>query len=103
MRDMNNHHVKQDAVFEWYLTNINKPEAVGLYSDVHSGMLCNVEDSPFKQGYEAGKIGIKIILNESKPGQIGVLTPDPGPSSINKKRAKKFGIDVNDVVVDKIY
>lgn len=102
MKDKNGRYVPQDEVLGWYLDNVKIPEAAALDLHVKDGLLCNVEDSGFSQGFEAGKIGIRILFGDTSPAKTPVITPNPGAKIINKGRAGNLGIQWEQGDVDKV-
>lgn len=81
-------------VAAWYLANIKKPEAVPEEQFVLEGMLLTVDDSGFKQGYEAGRMANMILHEKKSPADIAVLAPKRGNIIVNKQRAQQLGIDL---------
>ncbi|MBF0595672.1 MAG: hypothetical protein HQL22_12010 [Candidatus Omnitrophica bacterium] len=81
-------------VAAWYLTNVKKPEAAAEGHLVQTGLLVAVDDSGYKQGYEAGKMADMILHGKKSPAGIPVLTPARGPIMVNKLRAQTLGIDL---------
>jgi ABC-type uncharacterized transport system substrate-binding protein len=79
----------------WYLRNIKKPEcAHGGSQFVIEGMLLVVDDSGYKQGYEAVRVANSILKDGKKPGEIAVYAPARGPVIVNRERAKMLGISI---------
>lgn len=84
----------QDAA-KWYLKNIQIPESVTTRSFVDHGFLACIDDSAFKQGFEAAKIGTMILLEGKKPAAIPPYAPQHGGFFINAWRAKSLGLEKN--------
>ena len=79
----------------WYLANIKKPEASPEKQFVQEGMLLSVDDSGYKQAYEAGRM-VDIILHQKKsPADIAVIAPTRGAIMVNRQRAAMLGVDVS--------
>ena len=78
----------------WYLANIKKPEAVPEGQFVTEGMLLTVDDSGFKQGYEAGRMADRILHQKIAPADIAVIAPTRGAIMVNRQRAAMLGVDV---------
>lgn len=91
LRDANNTPVAQLEIGAWYLRNINKPDISHERQFVVEGMLCAVDDSGYKQGFEAIRIAYRILTGKEKPAEIAVYTPDPGRFVVNLERAKMLG------------
>lgn len=85
--------VEQLEAGRWYLMNINKPDMAHERHFVKEGILSAVEDSGFKQGYEAMRVADRILRHGEKPGEISVYAPERGPFIINSERARGLGID----------
>lgn len=81
----------QDAA-RWYLKNINIPESVTTRSFVDHGFLACIDDSAFKQGYEAAKIARQILLDGRDAGDISPYAPEHGGFFVNRWRAGKLGL-----------
>lgn len=90
--------VEQLEVGRWYLTNIKKPDIAHERHFVKEGILSAVEDSGYKQGYEAVRVADRILRNGEKPADISVYAPEQGPFIINIERARGLGIE--DRIVD---
>ncbi|MDH3453272.1 MAG: hypothetical protein OEN20_12735, partial [Gammaproteobacteria bacterium] len=84
--------VDQLEVGAWYLENIRKPDIAHERQFVVEGMLAAVDDSGFKQGYEAVRIAHRILANDEDPAGISVYAPDRGPFVVNLQRARMLGI-----------
>ena len=89
--------VDQLEIGAWYLRNIKKPEVGHEKQLVEEGLLCAVDDSGFKQGYEAMRIARRILQQGEDPAEIAVYAPERGAFVVNLLRAKILG--VLDVVV----
>jgi len=79
----------------WYLANINKPEASPEKQFVQEGMLLTVDDSGYKQGYEAGRMADMILHQKIKPADIPVIAPARGAIMVNRQRAAMLKVDVS--------
>lgn len=102
LSDKDKNNVSSNDVIHWYTSNINKPEASANDVGMNQGLLCNVEDSGFNQGFEAGEMGVSILKSKKSPQNISVKTPEPGRYMINKKRAESLGIDSYEDKVDMV-
>jgi len=93
-------------VASWYLQNVKKPEATMEKQFVEEGMLIAVDDSGFKQGYEAVRMAHLILHERKDPASLPSIAPERGPVTINRQRADMLGIDlankgVLEVFIDK--
>jgi len=77
----------------WYFRNIDRPSTTPARFFVEEGFFSTVEDSAFKQGYEAAKIGHKILTLGANPAEIVPYFPAQGPFIVNRKRAKMLGLE----------
>ena len=94
LKDDDSTSVDSLKVAAWYLTNIKNPEVSPEKQFVQEGMLLTVDDSGFKQGYEAGRVADMILHQKKNPADIGVVAPSRGAVILNSQRAKMLGIDV---------
>lgn len=92
LKDKEQKSVDQLEIGAWYLRNIKKPDASHEKQFVIEGILSCVDDSGFKQGYEAVKIVDQILEEGKKPADIPVYAPEKGPFIVNRERAKDLGI-----------
>jgi len=79
----------------WYLTNIKRPEASPEKQFIQEGMLLSVDDSGFKQAYEAGRMADMILHQKKSPGDIPVIAPTRGAIMVNRQRAAMLGLDLS--------
>lgn len=93
LRTPNGQTVEQLDVGRWYLTNIKKPDIAHERHFVKEGILSAVEDSGFKQGYEAMRVADRILRGGEKPARIAIYAPEQGPFIINTERARELGIE----------
>ncbi|MET0024955.1 MAG: ABC transporter substrate binding protein [Sedimenticola sp.] len=84
--------VDQLRAGNWYLQNIRKPDIGHERQFVVEGMLCAVDDSGFKQGYEAVKVAHRILEDGESPAEIRSYAPTQGPFIVNLERAEMLGI-----------
>ena len=92
LKDANGMPVDQMKVGAWYLRNIKKPDMGHEKQFVVEGVLCAVDDSGFKQGYEAMKVAHRILAKGEDPASIAVYAPERGPFVVNLERAEMLGI-----------
>ncbi len=78
----------------WYLAHIMKPEVSPEKQFVQEGMLLTVDDSGYKQAYEAGRMADRILHHKQSPADIAVVAPERGAVMVNRQRAAMLGIDV---------
>jgi ABC-type uncharacterized transport system substrate-binding protein len=95
LKDEQGNHIDQLEIGAWYLSNIKKPDCSHEKQFAQEGILLVVDDSGFKQGYEAVKTAYLILEQGEDPGQIPVRAPERGPVIVNRQRAKMLGIDLS--------
>ncbi|MFH0984416.1 MAG: ABC transporter substrate binding protein [Candidatus Omnitrophota bacterium] len=79
----------------WYLKNVKKPDCTDEKQFVEEGVLIAVDDSGFKQGYEAVKIAHQILFEKKDPAVIPVVAPYRGAVMVNRQRAGMLGVDLS--------
>lgn len=103
LQDKEGNYVDYLLVTAWYLKNVLKPELVPANFMVMEGLLCTVDDSAFKQGYEAMELAHRILGGE-RPADIPVSSPTRGPFIVNRSRAVMLGLEdsikENDKIID---
>ncbi len=78
----------------WYLAHIKRPEASPEKQFVQEGMLLTVDDSGYKQAYEAGRMADMILHQKKAPADIAVIAPTRGAVIVNQQRAAMLGVNV---------
>jgi len=86
--------VDQLEIGAWYLRNIRKPECGHEKQFAIEGLLLVVDDSGFKQGYEAVKLAYQILEKGKNPAGIPVRAPARGSVIVNRQRADMLRIDL---------
>jgi len=86
--------VDQLNIGAWYLRNIRKPDCGHEKQFAIEGLLLVVDDSGFKQGYEAVKVAYQILEQGKNPADIPVRAPVRGPVIVNRQRAAMLRIDL---------
>ncbi len=95
LKDENGRPIDPMAAGAWYLEHIKKPDCADQRQFILEGILLGVDDSGFKQGYEAVRYVVEIIKNNKPPGQLSVKTPERGSIMVNRIRAKQLGIPLD--------
>lgn len=93
LKDDGGNAVSQLELGAWYLKKIRKPDVGHERQFVVEGMLAAVDDSGYKQGYEATKLAYQILEEGRDPAEIPVYAPERGPFIVNLERAKMLGIE----------
>ena len=79
----------------WYLRHVKKPECAGEKQFAQEGLLLVVDDSGYKQGYEAVKMASQILRERRDPAAMPPRAPERGKIIVNRKRAAALGIDLD--------
>ncbi len=95
-RDDDGNHVDMLTVGRWYLENVDKPEASHEDQFVREGMLLTANDSGYNQSYKAFEMAYDILEQGLNPSRMRTVTPRRGPLMINRRRAERLGIDLED-------
>lgn len=96
LKDGSSRSIDQLEAGKWYLTNIKKPECSHEKQFVEEGMLLVVDDSGFKQGYEAFKIAYQILKEGKSPADIAIKAPSRGKVIVNRERAEMLKLNIKD-------
>jgi len=80
----------------WYLQNVKKPDCGQERQFASEGMLLTVDDSGYKQAYDAMKVAHDILTGVRVPAEIPATAPDRGAIIVNRERARMLGIDLSD-------
>lgn len=94
--------VDQMTAGAWYLNTIVKPDCSDEKQFVEEGLLLAVDDSGFKQGYEAVRDADEIIHNNKPPAELPVRSVERGAVVANRQRATqlKLSLDAASFVED---
>lgn len=95
LKDERGSPVDQLKAGAWYLRNIKKPDCGHEKQFVQEGMLLVVDDSGFKQGYEAVRMAHMILHEKKDPSDIPVIAPTRGAIIVNRQRAEMLGINLS--------
>lgn len=95
LKDEQGKPVDQLKAGAWYLRNIKKPDCGHEKQFVQEGMLLVVDDSGFKQGYEAVRMAHMILHEKKSPASIRVIAPTRGAIIANRQRAQMLGINLS--------
>ena len=88
--------VPMPTAIRWVAENNNIPE-ITLWDVIEYGFLGAVVVSPEEQGKEAGKIAYEILIKGKKPSSFPFKPTKKGRQMINLARAKKLGINKEDI------
>ena len=95
IRDEYGNPVDQLKIGAWYLRNIKRPDCAHEKQFAEEGILLVVDDSGFKQGYEAVKTAYQILEKGKNPENTPVRAPERGPVIVNRQRANMLGVDIS--------
>ncbi len=92
LEDTDGRPVPQLEAGAWYLAHVRKPDIGHERQFVVEGILCAVDDSGFRQGYEAVRVAHRILDGGEDPAAIAVYAPPPGDFVVNIARARMLGL-----------
>ena len=92
MKDPQGQFVSDQAIIQWYLTHVHKPEVASSRRGVTLGLLCAADPDGYRQGYEGARIAHDILANGANPATYPTVTPKRGPLMVNRQRAQMLGI-----------
>ena len=94
--DDEGNHVDMLDVGKWYLENVKIPEVAPEAQFVREGMLASASDSGYNQGYKAFEMAFDILGQGLNPSRMRTVTPQRGPLTVNRVRARTLGISLDD-------
>lgn len=95
LKDSDGQVVDQLQAGQWYLDNVKKPDCSDARQFVREGILLAVDDSGYKQGYEAVAYVYDILMKGVAPAQLPVKSPARGKVMANRHRAAALGISLD--------
>jgi ABC-type uncharacterized transport system substrate-binding protein len=95
LKDDQGRAVDQMVAGAWYLNTVQKPECSDERQFSLEGMLLVVDDSGFKQGYEAVRYAEEILRSNKPPAEMVVRAPERGAVIANRRRAMQLGISLD--------
>lgn len=96
LKDETGRAVDQMEAGLWYLQNIRKPECAHEKQFAQEGLLLVVDDSGFKQGYEAVRYAQQILKEGKSAAHLPPSAPERGPVIVNRARAAALGVSLED-------
>jgi ABC-type uncharacterized transport system substrate-binding protein len=94
LKDEQGVYVIGEDVVRWHLEHVRLPEATGFESFVRQGLLCAVDDSLYKQAFEAVAMAHDRLENRVSPTAYPPRAPARGPTIVNMQRARVLGISL---------
>lgn len=92
--DKNGNSVFYQDVLKWTEANSTMPDFSFWIDRIDNSTLCSVAISGYEQGYTAGQMARKILVDNIAPKDIPTTHTAKGSIAINTKRAAKLGITV---------
>lgn len=93
LKDESGRTMPQDEVIAWLLANSKVPEYGGTSFQVKDGFLASVSTHAGAQGYEAGRLAMRILRGESAAA-LPIMLPQVGSIDINMERAKMLKVKI---------
>jgi ABC-type uncharacterized transport system substrate-binding protein len=91
--------VPYQDILRWTAENSRLPDFSFWSSRVHSGTLCAVNVSPYKQGMAAGRIARAILTEGKSPSAFPMKPSMKGYPIVSLARANKLGIRIKSKVL----
>ncbi|WP_237360298.1 ABC transporter substrate-binding protein [Vibrio marisflavi] len=95
LKNQNGKDVPYEEVLKWTVKNSQLPDFSFWESRVNSGTLAAVAVSGYDQGYIAGQMAKKILVENIKPSEIDIRPSYKGVPMISLPRAKALGLNPN--------
>lgn len=99
IKDENGKIIPSFEVAKWEIQNSDLPDICLHDYNILYGMLFGVPVSSFNQGYDAGVIVRKVLVDGIDPKNIPIKTSEIEKNWINLARAKQLGLDIPSVVL----
>lgn len=93
--DENGDSVFYQDVLKWTEENSTIPDFSFWIDRIDNSTLCSVAISGYEQGYTAGEMARKILVDKVSPGDIEITHTAKGSVAINTKRAERLGLEVD--------
>jgi len=93
--DENGESVFYQDVLKWTEENSTIPDFTFWIDRIDNSTLCSVAISGFEQGYTAGQMAKKILVDKTSPEDIETTHTAKGSVAINSKRAAKLGLVID--------
>lgn len=98
-KDEQGNNVSFEEVLKWTEANSTLPDCSFWFNRVENGILCSVAISGYEQGYAAGLLAKEILVNDISPSELAHQPALKGQPSINLKRAKKLGLEIDSSIL----
>ncbi len=95
IKDENNKDIDFKEILKWTAENSQLPDFSFWESRVDLGTLAAVAISAYQQGYIAGGMARKILVDGVSPSDIPISSSEKGEPMISLARAKTLGINID--------
>ncbi|MGB1110872.1 MAG: ABC transporter substrate-binding protein [Gammaproteobacteria bacterium] len=92
-KDAEGRDVDYETVLKWLAYNSKLPDFAFWSTRVERGTLCAVSVSGYEQGFNAGSMAKRILVEGVSPGAISVRPTHKGEPMISLARARKLGLN----------
>lgn len=92
LKDENGQNVPMERIIEWLSENNRLPDFSFWKDRVDKGTLCAVTVSGYAQGYQAGLLARRILVDKVSPADIPVRATEKGIPVINLETAERINI-----------
>lgn len=101
-KDAQGKFVSDDAIMQWYVANVRKPDVALSRRGVVQGLLCAADSDGYSQGFEGVRIAHDLLAGGKRPATYATVTPKRGPLMVNRQRAQMLGLTIPEGVADEI-
>jgi len=95
IKDESNRNIDFKEILRWTAENSKLPDFSFWESRVDSGTLVAVAISAYQQGYIAGEMARKILIDGVAPSDIPINSTEKGEPMISLARAKALGMNID--------
>ena len=101
-KDAQGQFISDDAMMQWYMANVRKPDVAFSRRGVVQGLLCAADSDGYSQGFEGVRIAHDLLEGGKRPATYATVTPKRGPLLVNRERARMLGITIPDGVAEEV-
>lgn len=94
-KDKTGKNVPYQEVLRWTVENSQLPDFSFWHNRVKAGTLCAVAVSGYEQGFNAGEIARKILVEGVKPKDIAIKFTRKGEPLVNLARLRRLDLPMN--------
>ena len=99
IKDEEGNIIPSPEIAKWEIQNSNLPDICLHDYNVRYGMLLGIPVSSFNQGYDAGEIVKKVLIDGVDPKKIPIKTSEIENNWINLARAKQLDLEIPSVIL----